>query len=101
MHIRQFHKSDEKAVVQLWQDCDLIVPWNTPQSDIKRKLSIQPELFLIGLIDEKIIASAMGGYDGHRGWVYYLAVHPEQQNKGFGRQIIYAIERLLVEPGLP
>ena len=92
MIIRQIKKDDEKQVIQLWKDCGLVVPWNNPHRDIQRKLRIQPELFLVGCLNDRIIASVMGGYDGHRGWVYYLAVHPDYQQKGFARQMMLEIE---------
>lgn len=62
MHIRPFQLSDEAAVVDLWQRCDLNRPWNDPHKDIQRKLQVQPELFLVGEIDGKLVASAMAGY---------------------------------------
>jgi len=99
--IRSFRKSDQKDVIQLWMECGLVVPWNDPQSDIERKLSTQPELFLIGLIDNKIIVTAMAGYDGHRGWVYYLAVKPQYRQKAIGRQIMKEAETRLLELGCP
>ena len=85
IEIRQYESSDEKQVVQLWTDCGLVVPWNNPHRDIQRKLGMQPELFLVGCLEDKIIASVMAGYDGHRGWINYLAVHPDHQHTGIGR----------------
>ena len=99
--IRSFRKSDRDGVTQLWNECDLVVPWNNPQRDIERKLSVQPNLFLIGLIKDEIIATAMAGYDGHRGWVYYLAVKPKYQNNGFGKLIMEEVEKLLIKMGCP
>ena len=75
--IRKFYPTDALAVIDLWQCCDLVVPWNDPQRDIERKLTDSPDLFFVGEIDDKLIASCMAGYDGHRGWVYYLAVDPD------------------------
>ena len=77
MHIRPFRLTDEAAIVDLWQRCDLVRPWNDPYKDIQRKLQVQPELFMVGEIDGRLVASAMAGYEGHRGWVNYLAVAPE------------------------
>jgi ribosomal protein S18 acetylase RimI-like enzyme len=76
MHIRPFELADEPAVIALWEACKLTRPWNDPHKDIARKLAVQPELFLVGAIDETVIASVMAGYEGHRGWVNYLAVTP-------------------------
>jgi ribosomal protein S18 acetylase RimI-like enzyme len=101
MEIRQFSKADTQAVLDLWQACGLVRSWNNPIKDIERKLRVQPELFLVGLIENKIIASAMAGYDGHRGSVYYLAVTPEQQGSGYGRELMQMIEDKLTALGCP
>lgn len=101
MDIRPFEPNDEDAVIRLWERCGLIRPWNDPRKDIARKLSEQPELFLVGLADDTVVASAMAGFDGHRGWVYYLAVAPEQRGKSFGRRLMREVERSLIERGCP
>ena len=101
MEIRSFAVEDEKAVIELWQKCNLVRSWNNPESDIKRKLKVNPELFLIGILDGKIVATAMGGYEGHRGWVNYLAVDPAYQKKGFGRQLMAEIEKRLLALDCP
>jgi ribosomal protein S18 acetylase RimI-like enzyme len=101
MKIRQFKPSDEKSIVQLWIDCGLVVPWNNPHRDIQRKSKVQPELFLVGCFNDRIIASVMAGYDGHRGWIYYLAVHPEYQHKGIAKCMMDVIEARLRELGCP
>ena len=76
MKIRSFEPADEAGVVWLWRRCNLVRPWNDPRRDIARKGQIQPELFLVGLVDETIVGSVMAGYGGHRGWINYLAVLP-------------------------
>ena len=101
MEIRAFRSGDESAVVALWERCDLIRPWNNPHQDIARKLRVQPELFLVGLDGDAIIATAMAGYEGHRGWVNYLAVDPERQRQGIGRAMMDQVERLLRAAGCP
>ncbi|OHV13804.1 GNAT family acetyltransferase [Kushneria phosphatilytica] len=101
MQLRPYRNSDEVAVIQLWQRCALTRPWNDPHRDIARKCAEDPSLFLIGTIDEQVMASAMAGYDGHRGWLYYLAVAPERQGRGFGRALIEAVESLLIARGCP
>jgi ribosomal protein S18 acetylase RimI-like enzyme len=101
MEIRPFHLSDESAVVELWQKCELVRPVNDPARDIRRKLSVNPELFLLGTIDGKVIASVMAGYEGHRGWINYLAVHPEHRLKGYGKQILAEAEKQLRVLGCP
>lgn len=89
------------AVIGLWQKCNLTRPLNNPESDIERKLRFNPELFLVGLIDGTVMASVMGGYDGHRGWIHYLAVDPNHQRKGYGQQIMNEIGKKLREKGCP
>ncbi len=88
-------------VVQLWAECGLVVPWNDPRKDIQRKLKVQPGMFLVACLEDRIIASVMAGYDGHRGWINYLAVHPEHQRTGIGRRMLAAAERRLRAAGCP
>lgn len=88
-------------MIALWQACGLIRPWNNPVLDIQRKLLVQPELFLVGELDGRIVASAMAGFDGHRGWVNYLGVAPEQRRKGLARALLEHVEVLLRERGCP
>jgi len=101
MKIRPYASGDENAVIELWHKCDLIRPQNNPKLDIERKLKVEPELFLVGLMDSKLVAAVMGGYDGHRGWVYYLGVDPAHQRKGLGRQMMAAIEKKIRAMGCP
>jgi ribosomal protein S18 acetylase RimI-like enzyme len=90
--IRQFAATDTDAVIALWQRCGLTRPWNDPHKDIQRKLRDSPELFLVGEDEAQIVAAAMVGYDGHRGWIYYLGVDPERQREGLGRAIMEEAE---------
>ncbi len=76
-------------------------PWNDPHRDVARKLATQPELFLVGVFDDRIVATAMVGYEGHRGWIHYLAVSIGHQRKGFGRAMMAEAEHLLIERGCP
>ncbi|WP_262927319.1 GNAT family acetyltransferase [Phytohalomonas tamaricis] len=101
IRIRTFDRADETDVIALWQRCGLTRPWNDPQRDIARKLSEQPELFLVGTVEDRLIASAMIGFDGHRGWVYYLAVAPDCQRRGYGKRLMAEAERRLSEVGCP
>ena len=96
---RPFQIADEKAVVELWGRCGLIVPQNDPRKDIQRKLRVRPDLFRVGLLDATIVAVVMIGYDGHRGWINYLAVDPEHRRKGFGRRLMKEAEELLRAEG--
>ena len=101
MTIRAYLPEDEEAVIALWQRCDLTKPWNNPHLDIERKLKVNPELFLVGLTEGKVVATVMGGYEGHRGWINYLAVDPARQKTGLGRQMMVAIEKKLLSLGCP
>jgi len=99
--IRPFAPSDEESVIKLWTDCGLIVPWNNPHRDIQRKLKVQAEGFLVTLADGQIIATVMAGFDGHRGWINYLAVKPDFRHKGIGRRLMEAAEAYLRALGCP
>ena len=101
MHLRSFVPADQPAVISLWNACGLIRPWNDPAKDIARKLTVQPELFLVGEIDSEIVAAGMFGFDGTRGWVHYLAVAPGRQGESLGRALMAEGERLLLELGCP
>lgn len=101
MDIRAYQPNDESAVIALWEACGLTRPWNDPRKDIARKLTEQPELFLVGVEGEKVMATAMVGFDGHRGWVYYLAVDPAFQRLSYGKQLMHEAEQLLIARGCP
>ena len=101
MKIRSFQVSDKDDVVALWHSCGLVVPWNNPVKDIERKLSKDSELFLVAEKDGQILASIMGGFEGHRGWINYLAVKPENRRQGIGRQLMQIMEEKLVNLGCP
>ena len=85
----------------LWRACELVVPWNDPFKDIERKLRVQPEMFLVGCLGEKLVATLMAGYEGHRGWVNYLAVAPEYRGQELGRRMMDAVEARLRAVGCP
>lgn len=101
MKIRIFQEKDRKQVIELWEACELTRPWNDPGKDIDRKINFQPELFFVGVENNNLIASAMAGYDGHRGSVFYLAVHPITQSNGYGKQMMCHIEATLAKLGCP
>lgn len=101
MKIRPFRPADEASVIELWHACGLTRPWNDPHRDIERKLSEQPELFLVATEKDALIGSAMVGFDGHRGWVYYLGVSPQHRGLSIGRALMQEAEQLLVERGCP
>ena len=119
--IRPFRREDTEAVVALWRQAGLVVPWNDPYLDIERKLTVQPELFLVveataepgsgapagassaggAVVGGAVVGAALVGYDGHRGWVNYLAVDQSRRGEGVGAAIMAEAERLLVERGCP
>ena len=99
--IRQFVPNDTNRVIFIWEQCDLVRNWNNPNFDIQRKLNFQKELFFVGLLNDEIIATAMFGYDGHRGWLNYFAVLPNFQKRGFGKKLMTFGEMALTEKGCP
>jgi ribosomal protein S18 acetylase RimI-like enzyme len=101
MQIRPYESGDEEAVVALWQRCGLTRPWNDPRKDIRRKLRVRPDLFLVAVVDGSVVGTVMAGYDGHRGWINYLGVDPAHQRRGLGRALMDEAERLLRAAGCP
>ncbi|MEE9320287.1 MAG: GNAT family acetyltransferase [Granulosicoccus sp.] len=101
--IRQYSLDDAEAVIALWESCGLTRPWNNPQRDIERKIAVEDGLFLVAETADKsqLLGSVMGGYDGHRGWINYLAVGPEHQRQGIARSLVEEIEKLLLAQGCP
>jgi len=101
MIVRQFKAQDTDQVIALWQECELTRPWNNPLLDIERKQQQDDSLFLVGELDNQLMASVMGGYDGHRGWMYYLAVSPKHRRCGYARELISHLEQKLIALGCP
>ena len=99
--IRPFEIAETEAVVSLWQATGLTRPWNNPYQDIRRKLSVQPELFLVAVADGAVVGSVMAGYDGHRGWIYYLASAALRRGEGIGGALLVEAERRLLSMGCP
>ncbi|MBL0715492.1 MAG: GNAT family acetyltransferase [Desulfosarcina sp.] len=99
--IRPYQNEDRRDTIALWHDCHLVVPQNDPHEDILRKIRFQPEFFLVGLDEGHLIATVMAGYEGHRGWINYLAVSPRHRRKGLGRQMLAAAEERLRSLGCP
>lgn len=98
--IRSYHAADEDAVLALWKECGL-VRWSDPRKDIARKMKVNPEWFLIGESEGRVVATCMVGYDGHRGLINFMAVSPSLQGGGHGRAMMAEAERILVGVGCP
>ncbi len=102
LDIRSYQESDEAAVAALWREVFPGAPaWNHPETDIRRKLAVQRELFLVASLEAQLVGTAMAGYDGHRGWVYYVAVSPRHRRQGIGRALMREVEQRLARLGCP
>ena len=99
--IRPYQLSDESATIALWDQCNLLRPCNNPHRDIQRKLSFQPDLFLLAILGGQVVGSVMAGYEGHRGWINYLAVAPQHRRQGIARRLMAEAERRLLALGCP
>lgn len=98
--IRVYQPTDRPGVAALWRRVYPDAPaWNVPEEDIARKLTVQPELFLVAVADDELAGTVMGGFDGHRGWVHLLVVAPEYRRLGIGKALMEAVERGLAATG--
>lgn len=89
------------AAVALWRETGLTRPWNDPDEDLRRAVAGSSSAVLGCTDGDRLVATAMVGYDGHRGWVYYLAVAESEQRRGIGRKMMQACEEWLRERGAP
>lgn len=101
MEVRVFEEGDRSAVIALWRKAGLVVPWNDPDKDIDRKLSVDPSTFFVGELHSELMATVMVGYDGHRGWINYLAVSPAYQRQGHASRLMRHAEEVLTAAGCP
>jgi len=99
LQIVVFDPSDREAVVDLWRRCDLTRPWNNPYADLDTTLSSPASTLLVARIGESLAGTVMVGFDGHRGWVYYLGVEPKHRRLGVGRRLMEEAEAWLRERG--
>ena len=99
MPIRPFEPADTDAVIALWQAAGLTRPWNDPRRDIARKCAEQADGFFVACDDGHVVGSVMAGYDGHRGWIYSVAVHPAHRKQGIGSRLVVHAERVLTTKG--
>ena len=102
LEIRPYESRDHTPVVALWQDVfPDDPPWNEPTSMIRRKLTVQPELFLVALVNGQVIGTVMAGFDGVRGWIHHLAVHRSLRRQGIASSLMSAAEKGLETMGCP
>lgn len=100
MKYRPYQQKDENSVIELWETVFPKAPaHNNPLRDIHAKLHVQPQLFFVAESDERVVGTVMSGFDGHRGWVYYVAVHPEFRRQGIGSALMEKAESALLEMG--
>jgi ribosomal protein S18 acetylase RimI-like enzyme len=99
--IRRFREGDRGQIISLWARCDLTRPWNNPDADIDRKVSHGDGGLLVATRGDDVIGSVMAGYDGHRGWINYLAVDPSERQHRLGSRLMGAAEEHLRELGCP
>ena len=101
LDIRDFREADRAALIALWEACALTRRWDDPNADMDRSIASRDATILVGTLDNDVIASAVVGHDGHRGWIYYLAVSPERQGRGHGREMMAEAELWLTARGAP
>jgi ribosomal protein S18 acetylase RimI-like enzyme len=101
MHIESLSPSQFDAAIELWHDAGLTRPWNDPVDDLRRAMAGPASTILAGTDGGQLLATAMVGHDGHRGWVYYVAVRPDRRGRGHGRAIMRACETWLAARDVP
>ena len=101
LEIAPIGDADAAAVIALWQACGLTRPWNDPAADIALATGHANAAILAGRDGGAIVATVLVGHDGHRGWVYYLAVDPGHRHAGYGRLMMDAAEDWLRARGIP
>jgi ribosomal protein S18 acetylase RimI-like enzyme len=100
MQIRPYLEHDESDVIALWrQVLPDDAPHNDPATSIRQKLAVDRELFLVAEVAGQVVGTVMGGYDGHRGWIYSVAVAPEYRHRGIGSALVRQVEAALVARG--
>jgi len=99
--IRPIADGEEAAVIGIWSVCGLTRPWNDPAQDLKLARDTAASTVLVAADGGRIVGSVMVGFEGHRGWVYYLAVDPQHRGTGLGRRLMAAAENWLTAQGAP
>jgi ribosomal protein S18 acetylase RimI-like enzyme len=100
MHIRIYQETDYSEVLKLWKETGISIGHSDEEEEVKKILKANPETFLVGILDGKVIGSVIGGYDGRRGLIHHLAVLPENQGKGLGKKLMLEVEKRFAEMGV-
>ena len=101
LQIKEATLENAGEIIKIWNECSLIAPWNSPNDDIANALLNTTSTILLLCNEDCIIGTVMVGYDGHRGWIYYLAVAKEFQKMGFGKTLIFEAEKWLKANDVP
>jgi ribosomal protein S18 acetylase RimI-like enzyme len=102
LEIRQYRDSDEESVIALWKEIfPYGAPHNDPSKELHRKLNSDRELLFVASFESRLVGTVMGGYDGHRGWVYLLGVKPELRRGGIAAALLKHLEEVLLDKGAP
>jgi ribosomal protein S18 acetylase RimI-like enzyme len=102
LEIRPYQAKDREPVIALWKDVFADdPPWNEPELMIRRKLTVQPELFWVALVEGRVVGTVMAGFDGVRGWIYHLAVQDLYRRQGIASSLMKAAELELERMGCP
>ena len=101
MHIRPYEDADESGVIDLWREAlPILSPHHDPATSIRNKLAVERDLFFVAVIEGMVVGTVMGGYDGHRGWVYSVAVRAVHRRAGIGTALLHRLEQALIEKEL-
>ena len=101
IRIREAVIGDQDQVISIWKLCELVKPQNDPVLDYQLALETKDSAVLVLETENSLIGSVVVGFDGHRGWYYYLGITPEHQSAGNGRLLVEAVENWLISRGAP
>ncbi len=99
--IRTAAPADTDAIIALWDEAGLTRPWNDPRKDLERHAKVSADLLLVADDDDRVVGTVMAAYDGHRGWLYYLASAADRRGEGIGRGLVVEAEHRLLALGCP